>query len=285
MRQASICMLLALVWLISGVGAGLWIQAELHVPGVEGDLLSKKNFYDLAVPAHGAILSVSLPFSACAAAGLALLAEQRRSKIWAAGSALLAALSFFAPMVLVGMPDIPPLAIFASVLVACAAGLFAAALAAPRYRLFLLLIGAIGAAFIGLSLWAYLSPPMREFELYETYAGVALEHLAGQVFVLWSFAVCFIWASGDRSVHRVWPGVVLIVSALLAMWLKANSEIELGLGGMPRGYIDYPASTTQGQQVSGWAGLSLACVLTVAMGYLAFLKSRQPAPGADDAFQ
>ncbi|MEZ6010686.1 MAG: hypothetical protein R3C08_02285 [Hyphomonas sp.] len=293
MRLTNICALFALVWLVAGTATGVWLQAELFVPGVRGDIAAKKALFDAAIPVHGALLQVSLPLAAGCATGLALLGERRRWLLSSVGASLVLAVSAIVPAVLVAVlaqasqftlgvsfSSQPAIMILAGLV-----GLVAAISAEPKMRTPTILLGLAGLLPLALAgmMELVIANAGVDNVMHETYFLLAQDHAYGLALFFWSFAVLLAWAGTGEPAAHIWPAVLTQVIALVSGVMLVSAEIRLGLLGMPRHYIDYADGFLPLQRQASWAGFVLAFAIAAGAVFLAILKFR-PKLQVFDAF-
>lgn len=293
MRLANICALGALVWAVAGLAAGLWVQAELFTPGVQGDLAAKKALFDAAIPFHGSLLQVSLPLAGGTALGLALLGERRKWLAVSAASIVVLMISAIFPVMLgavlvmarrytlgVDFDSNPAISVATAF-----AGLAAAGMAVPEARMSTVLAGLAGALPLALAglLEVILANAGADAAVHETYFLLARDHAYGLVLIFWTFAVLLAWAGKGQPAGRFLPAATVVLVALVAGGGLVLAEVRLGLLGMPRHYIDYAEDFFPLHRLAGWCGFALAFSMAAGAGFLVFLKFR-PRLSAPDTF-
>jgi len=288
LRLSNLCTLLGLVWLLLGVAAGLVAQAELAAPGVDVFSFEALVWFTHASRAHGVILLISLPLTAVAGAGFALLTERGGGRVWAgvsmaciAGSVLLAAVQIVASLSSILVARDAAALVLAATLTLCGAATLANAVPkGPAHRSVRLYAGAGILALIGAAgVWTLvrgLTPSLRD-----SWVTTAAIHAVGVGLTLMLFAMLHRWMESHARPGRAWLSSLHAAGLLATGAAMSLANVQLGLSGMPRGYADYPESLTEGHLYAMTAGILFITLVLAGIARIA-LMGRQ---GRDDAVE
>lgn len=287
MKVSDICAAVALLWLVAGVAAGIFAQAELFSPGISGAgsdvaaIVAKKSQFNTAILLHGCLMQVSLPLAACAAVGMALLGERRRMRILSICAVVMLVVSAAIPAVLVaallGAGEYTLGVSFhldsSNSVAAGFMGFILAVAAVPESRLQTLLLGAAGLVPLAAAgVMGIVLSSTGGGGLADTYYYLARDHAFGLCLALWTLAVLLAWAGPARTAWPRWLASAITGTALLAGLFLVMTEARLGLQGMPRHYIDYADGFFPMHRAASWAGFVLAASMIAGAGLVLFLR-------------
>jgi hypothetical protein len=269
----------------AGVVPAVVAQAELAAPGLQV-FSSDIAGYKKAAVFHGLVFSVALPL---AAIGLCLSVagesySRRAFRLGAVlallvGAVVVVAAAVFAwgmnPLDGYGAPPVyssNSLAMVALPLAALLLASFASLGLTPRFRLPVILFGApsLFARLTGLGLSAIMRTEDTGI-LFDTYYALAADHALGVSIILSALGGLACWAAGAERRLRWWlcllAGGMLLFTGLAAVMITA----QLGLAGMPRGYVDYaPAFAEPHGALAIWWAV-FGAVMLVVIGWLSAL--------------
>lgn len=288
----------ALVWAFVMLVAGLVMQAELFVPGLQvylsgGEPAPELHWEFWAI--HGVVAVSALPVTALGAVGCLHLASFRApnspiaiGERVAAGALLLLGAIFVASALILRQRgysmDLSLLGILAVAVSVIAASLACfrdqpSRRAAAPWLVFALFLAAM-AGFMRLAL----DNAGIDHVLHDTQYTVAAWHAGGGALALLMLGLLSAVARRAGKDMLGWLSVVIAGLVTLAWAGMVISQAQLGLMGMPRLHADYPEAFSVLQARAGLCAALAVFLVLVALVRLGVARARLPAEGPASAF-
>lgn len=282
-----------LFWLILGLGAGLYAQAELYAPGL-GDgtnFISQPNLaaYNFATNVHRLALSLSFPFIALLGLPLTLSLQQYSAPNSRKPIIIITAICAlsFAPFVLSDslitrhLDTILQTYLVASIILTT---LLIALHKSRSWSAIVLLISVIIPLTFYAVYWRVLNIYSDTSFFTDTYYALALRHSLGIVFILLALANLTVWMNSLAAKLNVFITFILIAPIVASGVAFARQQAILGLQGMPRGYADYPYAFADAQQNASTLAFIMTAFLALFLLRLTVAYHRRDRSTVADSF-